>query len=111
MTRPGTPSITSRINAMFFRFEIICHICNGEILAESKVDWDHVLKYADNKSEPWVDTYQNLSPVHRDCHRRKSAREQSVSAHIDRLERTRLGKPKRARDKFKKKIKSRGFSK
>lgn len=105
MKRPGTPNKGTQIEALFLNHPIICHICNGRIYWSDEKDWDHRVEHKESQDN----TAANLTPVHRDCHRIKSAKKNSERRHIDRLEKEKNGFPKRKR--LKQKIQSRPFPK
>ena len=107
MKRPGTPAMGLQIRALYVNHIIICHICGGRVFNDDKKHWDHKIEFEESQNN----TPENLWPVHADCHLKKSSKKNRERRHIDRLEKIKNGKPKRARDKFKKKIISRGFPK
>lgn len=75
-----------------------CYICKQFVCAEQDIQFDHVHAHIfDGPHE-----YQNLRPVHTECHKKKTARDIKDNAKIKRLL-----KPK----KPKRKMKSKGFDK
>jgi hypothetical protein len=106
VTRPGTPSLSKRIECLFKRFPILCHICGERIFWDQERHWDHLVEYADCHD----DSAENYAPVHPEpCHKIKSAKAETQRSRIDRLENEKLGLPKRKRPK--RKMQSRGFPK
>lgn len=106
--RPGTPSLSVQLECLFKRFPILCRECGERLLWDDERAWDHVIEFADMHDN----SAENYAPVHPlPCHRVKSAKAEAQRHHIDRLENVKNGKPKRARDKYKKKIRSAGFDK
>lgn len=68
-----------------------CPICGDAILPEQTIEFDHA--HADVHGGPHE--YQNLRPLHRDCHKKKTARDIKDNAKVKRLRNGRPPKPKR----------------
>lgn len=103
MTKPVTRKMA--VDALLYRFAlewhvVICTVCHMVLVPGDDIDFDHI--HADVHGGPHE--YQNLRPLHRKCHRKKTGRDVSANAKIKRLRGERKPKPKRA-------IRSKGFSK
>jgi 5-methylcytosine-specific restriction endonuclease McrA len=89
-----------RLRSLFHHFGIVCYLCGDEIVLEDGkplVPFDHIVEVADDGEH----TPANLKPVHVACHHRKSGKSETQRSRIDRLEKAKLGLPKRSRDKHK----------
>lgn len=93
--------------AIWYRFGIPCYICKGLITFQEDFEFDHIVELADDGEH----SFANIAPAHIRCHDLKSAKSETQRSRIDRLENEKNGLPKRARDRFKKKIPSRPFPK
>lgn len=49
-------------------FGVTCHVCSQPIFPGQPIDWDHYKPLALGGSH----SYENLMPLHRDCHRKKT---------------------------------------
>lgn len=81
-------------------FKFTCGICGGYISVDDVIQFDHVHELSDTGQ----DVYDNLRPVHDQCHIQKSGQSVTFRAHIKRLSeggRKRKSPP----------MKSRGFQK
>ena len=81
------------------KFAIPCGLCSQELEPEDGIQWDHI--HAEVFSGPHV--YDNLRPVHVECHKKKTKADVQANAKIKRI----LGLTK---NKPKKKIPTRKFN-
>ncbi len=82
---------------------VVCAECGGHLVPADAIEWDHVRALVFEGPHE----YENIHPMHADCHRQKTIRDVKALAKVKRLENKRngkVGKPKR-------KIRSAGFSK
>ena len=86
-----------------------CRISGEEMKPGSDVQFDHIGALVHEGEH----SYQNLRPVLNtiEGHKKKTKQDVKDNKKANRLENERNGLPKRARDKFKKKIPSRPFNK
>ncbi len=87
-----------RLRSVFHHFGIDCYLCGDRIILDGVKDlppFDHMVEVADDGEH----TPANLKPVHRSCHVHKSAKAETQRSRIDRLEKEKLGLPKRKRPK------------
>lgn len=91
-------------NGLSFR-TLACSICGEGLLASQDIQFDHI--HADVFDGPHE--YQNLRPIHAECHKKKTKRDVQDNAKVKRI----IAK-QRKRDrpqKFKSKIPARPFAK
>lgn len=70
-----------KIDALLVRGFFTCRICGKQIKPGDELDFDHIHELADGgKHEA-----DNLRPLHRVCHRKKSAKSVTHRFHIKRL--------------------------
>ncbi len=102
MTKPVTRKLA--VDCLLYRSDtmggIWCGVCDEKCYPGQDIQFDHI--HADKLGGQHE--YQNLRPVHTECHKRKSKKDVGALAKIDRI----TGKTK---NKPKAKIKSRPFQK
>lgn len=79
MTKPVTPAM--KVNCLLWLCAINCPECHQPVLPEQRIEWDH--RHCVALAGPHE--YQNLRPVHYDCHKKKSARDVKAIAKAKRL--------------------------
>lgn len=68
-----------------------CPICKEPILPGQSLEFDHIHADVHGGSHE----YQNLRPLHKDCHKIKSKRDVAANAKVKRLRGETKGRPKR----------------
>jgi 5-methylcytosine-specific restriction endonuclease McrA len=107
MTKPISRKMA--VDCLLHRFSyeagkaLFCTICNQPIYAGEDIQFDHI--HADIFNGPHE--YQNLRPVHAECHKKKTARDIKDNAKIKRILNPRPSK--RPMPKSSRKIPSRPF--
>lgn len=94
MTRPVTRKMA--VYCLLYRFGLewhvlVCTVCNAVLKPEDDIEFDHI--HADVFNGPHE--YQNLRPVHKDCHKRKTKKDIAANNKIKRIRGERKPKPKR----------------
>lgn len=77
--------------AEWHQFHIECYLCYKHLEAGQEIDFDHA--HAIVHEGPHE--YQNLRPVHRECHKEKTKRDVQANAKIKRITGETKGPPKR----------------
>lgn len=110
MAKAVRKAITERMKwqALLFWTAHFCPECGGLIDPDTKIEWDHRQALCHDGPH----RYENIKPIHADCHKLKSARDHKANCKVKRLikgPKQRKGPPIRSRgfDKGK----SRGFGK
>lgn len=94
-----------KIKAFLFGYKPLCAICLGPLRPDDKIEWDHI--HALVHSGPHE--YENLRPLHAECHKRKTKADVQANAKVKRIL---ANKPsKRPMKSSGRKIPSRPFSK
>src|ERR1700733_12028817 len=75
-----TPAM--KVACLLFRWFTPCSLCGKRIEPEDKVEWDHVHALVHGGAHH----YNNLRPVHAQCHKVKSAKDVSANAKVKRLQ-------------------------
>lgn len=66
-----------------------CYLCGDAILPNDEIDWDHIHALVHEGEH----AFTNLAPVHRVCHKAKTARDIKANAKVKRI--LKPSKPKR----------------
>lgn len=74
-----TPAM--KISCLLYRWFTPCSLCGKRIEPEDKVEWDHIHALVHDGPHE----YQNLRPVHHECHKAKSAQDVKANAKVKRL--------------------------
>jgi 5-methylcytosine-specific restriction endonuclease McrA len=70
-----------KLNCLLYRHFIPCGICGAELFPSDVIEWDHVHALVHGGPHE----YQNLRPMHAECHKKKTARDIAANAKIKRI--------------------------
>jgi 5-methylcytosine-specific restriction endonuclease McrA len=90
MTKPISRKMA--VDCLLGLYKISCGICGEQLFPGDAVQFDHI--HADVFDGPHE--HQNLRPVHKDCHKKKTATDIKANAKVKRLRGKKKAKPKRA---------------
>lgn len=93
MTKPVTRKMA--VDTLLYRFALewhvlICTVCNSVLKPGDDIEFDHI--HADVHGGPHE--HQNLRPLHKACHKKKTKSDVQANAKIKRIRRS-TRKPKR----------------
>ncbi len=81
MTKRKAITPAMKIQCLLYRAEVKCSICGHDIYPDEEIEWDHI--HALVHSGPHE--YQNLRPVHAECHKEKTKADIQANAKIKRI--------------------------
>ena len=70
-----------KVACLLYRWFTPCALCGKRIEPADKVEWDHVHALVHGGAHH----YENLRPVHAECHKLKSAQDVKANAKVKRL--------------------------